>query len=372
MATNYPESLDSLTNPSPEDSTATVSHASQHASANDAIEALQAKVGIDSSAVPSSIDYQLTHKPITFSKVVAPSGTTTHADYYCDGTNDDVQIQAAIDAVGAAGGGTVFLRAGTYVIGTPIDLDSDHTIIFGESMTSTVIKAKDSMTAEVDLISIASIGAGVERLTVDGNKANNAGEFSGIGFYSNGENYARNVLIKDMSATSWGAIYISNAYVHIHGCYIQDCEGIGIESDSVTTISNCFIIGNSLDGIYLDAGGTVIGCNISGNGHHGINITTGSRAIVSNNRIYATAGSSYPAADNTYSGIYLASTATRNVISNNIIKGDGTNDYQYGIREASSSDDYNVITNNIVTDCQTGQISTQGSNTITTGGNITS
>jgi len=48
-ATNFPTSLDSLTNPSATDSVATVSHSAQHANANDAIEALQAKLGIGAS-----------------------------------------------------------------------------------------------------------------------------------------------------------------------------------------------------------------------------------------------------------------------------------------------------------------------------------
>lgn len=47
MATNYPEALDVLVNPAPADTTdsATVPHSGQHANANDAIEALQIKVG---------------------------------------------------------------------------------------------------------------------------------------------------------------------------------------------------------------------------------------------------------------------------------------------------------------------------------------
>ena len=59
MATNFPTGLDSLTNPTSSDSLASPSHSSQHANANDAIEALQAKVGADSSAVTSSLDYKL-------------------------------------------------------------------------------------------------------------------------------------------------------------------------------------------------------------------------------------------------------------------------------------------------------------------------
>lgn len=45
MATNFPTSLDSLTNPQGTDSVEAISHAAQHANANDAIEALEAKVG---------------------------------------------------------------------------------------------------------------------------------------------------------------------------------------------------------------------------------------------------------------------------------------------------------------------------------------
>jgi hypothetical protein len=59
MATDYPTSIDSLTNPTSTDTMAAVSHSGQHTNANDAIEALQAKVGADSSAVTTSHDYKL-------------------------------------------------------------------------------------------------------------------------------------------------------------------------------------------------------------------------------------------------------------------------------------------------------------------------
>lgn len=59
MATQFPGDLDSLLNPQPTDSVAAVSHAAQHADANDAIEALQVKVGKDNSADVNSIDYRL-------------------------------------------------------------------------------------------------------------------------------------------------------------------------------------------------------------------------------------------------------------------------------------------------------------------------
>jgi len=48
MATNYPGALDSLTNPTSSDNLSSPTHSSQHANANDAIEAIQSKIGIGS------------------------------------------------------------------------------------------------------------------------------------------------------------------------------------------------------------------------------------------------------------------------------------------------------------------------------------
>ena len=61
MASNFPSSLDTFTNPSSSDAMDSVSvpHASQHSDLNDAVEALQAKVGADSSAVTNSHDYKI-------------------------------------------------------------------------------------------------------------------------------------------------------------------------------------------------------------------------------------------------------------------------------------------------------------------------
>ncbi len=70
MTTNFPGSLDSFTNPSSTDAmdSATVPHADQHADLNDAVESLQAKVGVDGSAVTSSLDYQVANQGLTFVK----------------------------------------------------------------------------------------------------------------------------------------------------------------------------------------------------------------------------------------------------------------------------------------------------------------
>ena len=57
MATNFPEDLDNLTNPNSTDSLE--GHAQQHSNVNDAIEAIQTKIGVDGSEDANSLDYKI-------------------------------------------------------------------------------------------------------------------------------------------------------------------------------------------------------------------------------------------------------------------------------------------------------------------------
>ena len=59
MATNFPTSLDTFTNPTATDTLDSPPHDQQHANINDAVEALEAKVGINSSADTNSLDYNV-------------------------------------------------------------------------------------------------------------------------------------------------------------------------------------------------------------------------------------------------------------------------------------------------------------------------
>lgn len=59
MATNFPNNIDALTNPNSTDPLSNPSHSQQHINANDAIEALQTKVGINGSEDVNSLDYKI-------------------------------------------------------------------------------------------------------------------------------------------------------------------------------------------------------------------------------------------------------------------------------------------------------------------------
>ena len=93
---NFPTSLDTLSNPASSDAlNSNGGHALQHANANDAIEALEAKVGIDSSAVTTSLSYKLGGVTGT-DKAVSLTGT----EVLTNKTLTSPQINLASNATG--------------------------------------------------------------------------------------------------------------------------------------------------------------------------------------------------------------------------------------------------------------------------------
>lgn len=76
MTITYPTTLDTLTNPLPSSDTSVISHSQQHSDANDAIEALEEKVGINGSSVNTTLDYK-TSGIATGDKAASLTGTET-------------------------------------------------------------------------------------------------------------------------------------------------------------------------------------------------------------------------------------------------------------------------------------------------------
>lgn len=81
MPSNFPQNLDSITNPNPNDPLSNPSHSEQHIFVNTAIEALEAKVGIDGSSDVNSLDYKV-------AQLEAAGGTTTVEVLGLQGNND--------------------------------------------------------------------------------------------------------------------------------------------------------------------------------------------------------------------------------------------------------------------------------------------
>lgn len=79
------------------------------------------------------------------------------ADYICDGVADDVQIQAAIDYVKDQGGGTVYIKPGTYIVSASINMGTaaySDISIRGAGRGATILQAS------VNNVSLLAFGTG--------------------------------------------------------------------------------------------------------------------------------------------------------------------------------------------------------------------
>lgn len=148
MSTNFPGSLDTLTNPQSTDSVATVSHAAQHANANDAIEALQAKVGADNSAVTTSHDYKLS--AVTGSDKAASKATTDAHSARTDNPHSVTASQVGLGNVDNTSDATKNAAVATFTNKT-IDAD-DNTIseLETDNFKADVIDTDVDLTANSD------------------------------------------------------------------------------------------------------------------------------------------------------------------------------------------------------------------------------
>ena len=106
MASNFPSSLDTFTNPTSADALDSVSvpHASQHSDLNDAVEALEAKVGADGSAVTSSHDYKIAQlEAISHGKILQVVRATDATDRTTTSTSFvDANISVTITPTSSA------------------------------------------------------------------------------------------------------------------------------------------------------------------------------------------------------------------------------------------------------------------------------
>lgn len=96
-------------------------------------------------------------------------------NWTCDGTADDVQIQAAIDYINSLGGGKVFLGRGTYDFTAVVDIYSDTTIqgagwdtILQPSVNTVVFQNANIPATPAD--AIVDRGIVVRDLAIDGNE----------------------------------------------------------------------------------------------------------------------------------------------------------------------------------------------------------
>ena len=201
----------------------------------------------------------LNNQAATFVVAASHSLHKEHADYVCDGVDDQVEIQAAIDALTTAGG-TIVLLEGSFTISASINWPAKKGIRLvgtstGESADSTIVLADDSNCSMIVFNQPDNIISQVEisGLRFDGNKSHQ----------TSGHIFDATLCIHD----SWFfRLRMNNAYgdalhfgdadhkswnIFISDSYFETCGNAGIyiygnETDLSKNffISNCYTHGN--------------------------------------------------------------------------------------------------------------------------------
>ena len=118
MASSYPSALDSLSNPASSDKTnsATVPHATQHANANDAIEAIQGELGTDPagtfSTVKSRLNVTVLNENLNIEGLGAIAGTSSGTVP----TDNVAVLTTAVALAAATDGGNILIPPGRFYL----------------------------------------------------------------------------------------------------------------------------------------------------------------------------------------------------------------------------------------------------------------
>jgi len=300
--------------------------------------------------------------------------------YVCDGTDDDVEIQAAIDALPVVGdgggtdiGGHVHLSAGNFNISACINVDEDVLLTGeGDGLANThgvtrIYQASGSDLAQ--MLHCTGDNVRIRDLLIHGNKGNNGGATTeGIkiaGLNSSVEN------VGVYRCGGYGIWTTSHAgfYKHI---FVEYCDDDGFLVDGYnnwfeacfaghaitngwhvngdrTVIVSCLVADASQNGYRLDGDYNRLigsGTYASGSGgvaQNGVSINNGSYNVVQGNVFFEVSYGN----PNTYDGVSLGGdVCDYNVIEGNVVKND-TNSYKYGLDCYTGTPDYNIIRDNI-------------------------
>ncbi|MDX2307720.1 MAG: right-handed parallel beta-helix repeat-containing protein [Hyphomicrobium sp.] len=207
------------------------------------------------------------------------------------GVNNQPMIQAAIEAAHAAGGGIVYIPAGTWGVGISADGYGsvhlmDNVFLKGAGMGITSLRLMDGISRDVTGIVRTTWNEGISNsgladLTLDGNMANTTGKVDG--FFTGPQ---------PGETTRDSDIYVTRVEIHSVSRYGFDPH----EQTERLSITNSVAHHNGFDGFVLDYNvDALLEGNVSyGNGRHGFNfVTTAHDVLVQNNTAYGNGGAGF-------------------------------------------------------------------------------
>jgi hypothetical protein len=183
----------------------------------------------------------------TSSLVVAASDSTTKskvtADYVCDGVDDQVEINAAIDILKnyntTSIQGKIVLMEGTYNISSPI-LVYNKITIEGQGYSTHLKRKANTNTSILQWGNLLVDNAIIKDFYIDGNKDNQTVPAVALNFTENDTITAENIVV----ANNYG-----NAFYNLYKCV--NCEAIAgttIGFDHCNRLVNCMAVSNAGDG----------------------------------------------------------------------------------------------------------------------------
>jgi len=278
------------------------------------------------------------------------------------GVDDASVIQSAIDSVANAGGGKVFIRAGTYIIPSipegswAIIVESGIEVI-GEG-EATIIRLADglSVSSESGAVRLKSNSA-IYNLILDGNKDAVSGDLNGLELIGS---HSKAIGVHVKGWTKYGIRPLNSEGILIHECIGESCGWSNFMAGNIknSIISNCIAFNAGHSGISLDIldGCTIIGNTCYENTYCGIRLGEDSkRSTVTGNVCYGNSGpgirlhgpvsrcliSGNVCLENEFVGIGLDGESHYNVISNNFCLRN-----KKGIRLEAAS--HNIIVGNLL------------------------
>jgi len=255
--------------------------------------------------------------------IVARDGS---GDFNCDGVDDDVEINAAIDSLPATGG-CVFIKEGTYNISNSIVIDVDNTSIVGTGRATEI-----RTTSNINMIYASGLsGLLISQLYFYGPGGN-------IGYGIRFDNVSNSIIFNNwIENVGWEAIALRSGNdnnIIERNILENNRYGIDLDTSDYNIISSNIFKNQIRDDILIFGDYNIIRGNILFSGNDRGIVISGQYNIIVGNII----------TDTTNQGIRLPTDADNNVISGNVLEGIGTGGGDAGISLQGA--DYNVITGN--------------------------
>ena len=318
----------------------------------------------------------------TATKIVAANDSLdkTMADYVCDGTADQEEINAAINALPTFGG-RVLLLEGTYNISSPITILKNNVTLEGQGAGTKLflVNGANCNVIQVGNGSIALEGIRIANLRIDGNKANQTKTVYGILFYGASgylitKSIIENCIVENCYDCGIFLYYSNNNTITGNQANSNSSNGIRLDLSNNNTITGNQVDSNEEEGMSFNSShnNTVTGNQVNSNGLDGISFEYSNNNTITGNQ----------ANSNTNPGIYLNSSHNNTVIGNQVNSNnyDGIRLYSasyntiignrcsgnaiYGINIATSDCNNNLVVKNYLTRNTTGSLKDAGTGTI--------